>query len=482
MKNTTVRQLLVLALLLLVFCGVWRLAAGRSYTLSLPLGVSARDIDPSSIRVAVDSPGVVRLGELSVRQGRIRVPVHPQSRGSAYLELTDGSGEALGLLRVDVSPLNTVFDAQSGGFTGDTGVLIAVTAFFLLTAAVMLRAYRLARGPAFYSYGTIYAAGFSLFSLITGLVMLYVTVSHLLYPYDYPMLSAYSAVSQAGGRFMLLTAPFLIAFALALAVSNLALWRHEGFRPKNALGMAVGLVLITGEIVGFFLYSRDFSGSLWEYRLFNTAQNVYAAAFAYFECMLIGAAVCGLKAARHTPSFGRDYILILGCRFRKDGTLTPLLQGRVDRALSFWRAQLDQTGRRAVLVPSGGRGIDEPISEAEAMKRYLLSKGIPEDCVLPEDKSRNTLENMRLSRALLGPCEEGRVAFATTGYHVFRSGLLSAQAGLSAEGMGSRTRWWYWPNAFMRECAGLLLAHLGRELLLLAAMIAFFAALSMVVG
>jgi oligosaccharide reducing-end xylanase len=37
--------------------------------------------------------------------------------------------------------------------------------------------------------------------------------------------------------------------------------------------------------------------------------------------MLIGAIICGIRAARYVPSYGVDCLIILGCWFRKDGTL-----------------------------------------------------------------------------------------------------------------------------------------------------------------
>ncbi len=67
----------------------------------------------------------------------------------------------------------------------------------------------------------------------------------------------------------------------------------------------------------------------------------------------------------------------------------------------------------------------------------------------------------------------------TTNYHVFRSGVWASLAKLPAEGVGSRTKWWYWPNAFMRECVGLLKNRVRQELLMMMATIAFFGLLSM---
>lgn len=93
------------------------------------------------------------------------------------------------------------------------------------------------------------------------------------------------------------------------------------------------------------------------------------------------------------------------------------------------------------------------ISEGEAMRRYLLEQGIPEDRIMPETESTTTLENMGFSKRKIAD-EKAKVAFATTNHHVFRSGILAAQAGLRAEGMGSKTKWYFWPNAFIREFAG----------------------------
>ena len=249
---------------------------------------------------------------------------------------------------------------------------------------------------------------------------------------------------------------------------------------ERVLGIGIAVALVLGWGLAFFLHSRNFSGSEWEGRLWTTLCNVYSTVFAYFECMLIGAVICGVKAAKHEPNIDADYILILGCRFRRGGTLPPLLRGRVDRAVEYWR---DRTGCQSVLVPSGGQGADEPMPEAEAMRRYLLDQGVPGTCILLEDQSKNTYQNMAYSKMLIEERNpHAKVVYATTNYHVFRSGVWASLAGLPAEGVGSRTKWWYWPNAFMRECAGLMMNRIPQELLLLAIMIVFFGALSMALG
>ena len=91
------------------------------------------------------------------------------------------------------------------------------------------------------------------------------------------------------------------------------------------------------------------------------------------------------------------------------------------------------------------------------MRDYLLSQGIDENDIIVENKSVNTLENMKFSRKLIEKDNNGsNVIFSTTNYHVFRSGIYAERAGIKAEGIASKTKWYFWPNAFVREFAALL--------------------------
>ena len=480
MKKTSI-QIGVLAVILMIICVCCRLAMHNTYIVRIP--VYRPELRGEDIQFQEETPGIIGHGDPEIRDGWMHIPIQPVQPGRTFVDLKDGDGNDIGMLALDVGRFGTVYDLATGGFTGDLLVLAAFTVFCFAVAGIMFHAYRSMKGPAFYAYGTIHMAGFSLFAFLTGVTMLVVTVRHALNPDTFAMFSAYRAISSASWWFMMLTSPLVLVFAAAMAVSNPALIKHEGFSPRNVLGIGIGFVLLAGEALAFFLYSRDLSGSEWQIRLWNTLHNVYATGFAWFECMLAGAIICGLKAARHVPQLNADYILILGCKFRRDGTLTPLLRGRADRAVEFWKKQLDETGRKAVLIPSGGQGADEPIAEAEAMRRYLKEQNISDDSIAVEDQSRNTYENMKYSKKLIEQRGgSAKVVYATTNYHVFRSGVWANLAGLPAEGIGSRTKWWFWPNAFMRECAGLMLNRIPQEILLLAVMLIFFGTLSMILG
>lgn len=281
-----------------------------------------------------------------------------------------------------------------------------------------------------------------------------------------------------------------------MVISNLSLIRHEGFRPVNLLGFLLAVLLLGGEglIFGLDYYV---SGSQTEVMLHDMFTNLLASVYLYFECMLLGTIVADAIAARYEPKKDKDYIIVLGCAIRKDGTPTPLLRGRLDRALTFAQTQLAETGKVPIFVLSGGRGTDECVSEAECMRRYLSAQGVQEEQMLLEDKSTDTAENMAFSKKLIlnrvrpgGNHPQGywpalddleaRIAFSTTNYHVFRSGLKARRVKMRAQGMGCRSKWYFWPNAAVREFVGLLTQHRLKQGLILLGMILFYVGLTLV--
>jgi len=258
-------------------------------------------------------------------------------------------------------------------------------------------------------------------------------------------------------------------------------------RFVNVLGILLAFLMVGGAAFLFFV-DRYASGSVREVMIHDILVNLFACFYLYFECMVIGAAVGDLIAAVYQPAPDKDFIIILGCSIRKDGTPTPLLKGRINRALDFYRWQLQKTGKAAVLIPSGGKGSNECISESQCMRNYLAEQGVPDAHILMEDKSTNTYENMKFSKELIlsvlsgTPGRSGlsdvKVAFSTTNYHVFRSGMMGRRVKMRAQGMGAKTKWYFWPNAAVREFVGLLKNHRGKQVLILGSMIVIYVGLA----
>ena len=180
-----------------------------------------------------------------------------------------------------------------------------------------------------------------------------------------------------------------------------------------------------------------------------------------------------------------DYIIIHGAGL--DGPRpTPLLAGRIDKALELWNKQ-HQHGK---FVASGGQGADEIVSEAQAMRDYLLDKGVSAGAILMEDKSTTTWENLKYSLGVIHDDRAASVnavlsvgstdgttatadddaattaagdfttAVVTSDFHVFRCAEYAHNLGIKADGIGSHTKGWYWPTAFIREFIAITKAHL----------------------
>ena len=341
----------------------------------------------------------------------------------------------------------------------NSNIVIAITMLWAWACTVIfMTAYRRQKKNCIYSYNTIIYYGFGLFFLVIALILTIRYLPAVLDPRKLEIHAFYHALGDSGHIYLFSSLPLIFIMSVFLFVSNIVLWRREGRGFTNTVAMIMGFIL-TGGIL-FLEYLGSFAqGYVPTARLIQTCINGIGAVFLYLECMWMGAANAGIVTSRQKADPDRDYLIIHGCSLKDDGTPTPLLKGRCDAAISFYKRQLEETGKKAKFITSGGQGSDEIISEAESMKNYLVSQGIDENDIILENKSTTTLENFQYVKALI-PDEDAKIAFFTTKYHVFRSGIWALRAGFrpdQIQGEGSSTKWYFWPNAFVREFAGLMM-------------------------
>lgn len=122
-----------------------------------------------------------------------------------------------------------------------------------------------------------------------------------------------------------------------------------------------------------------------------------------------------------------DYILILGAGLKKD-TVSNRLRVRLNKGLEYATQY-----PKAQLILSGGQGSDELISEAEAMRRYVISQNLNPRRILLEDQSTSTVENLLFSQKLLSD-EQASVLIVTSDYHLYRALMLARRQGYNCEG------------------------------------------------
>lgn len=147
---------------------------------------------------------------------------------------------------------------------------------------------------------------------------------------------------------------------------------------------------------------------------------------------------------------GADYMIVLGAQVR--GTIvSKSLKKRLDTAIVYL-----QDNPKTTVIVSGGQGTGEDISEAEAMERYLISKGIAKERIIQENQSTNTVENIRFSMQMIENSHP-RVAIVTNGFHIFRSLSIAKKQGLKeVQGLAAPSDRILVLNYYIREAAGVL--------------------------
>ncbi|GAB2505659.1 YdcF family protein [Lysobacter humi (ex Lee et al. 2017)] len=172
-----------------------------------------------------------------------------------------------------------------------------------------------------------------------------------------------------------------------------------------------------------------------KFTLFRDRDVLQTGVVALAACVLslglvyVGYLVHVVRTARRAPCAPADgrRLLLFGKhapRGRVDGDFAA----RLDRAASLWREQ-----RTQAFVLLGGGAAGEP-TEAEIARRELLARGLSPDAPLQlEAGSRDTLQNLRNARQMLGEAVRERVTLLSNRYHLARCALFARQLGFDAE-------------------------------------------------
>lgn len=253
--------------------------------------------------------------------------------------------------------------------------------------------------------------------------------------------------------------PIILAFCLIpigmliisvfLIINGFIMIKKEGKSLKNLLSLFAGIGIIIGMCAGVFY--------IISYKL-NTITYVILALIiifaTYFSSTFLGFFIYSILYSIIPKKLKCDYIIIHGCGLSKGEEVTPLLKNRIEKAIEIY----ERTKRTAVFIPSGGKGDDEKISEAEAIKRYLIKRGIPEEKIELEDKSTTTYENLELSKKMLDKKNKTySCILVTNNYHVFRTSMYAKKLKMNAHAIGAKTALYYLPSAFIREYIALMM-------------------------
>lgn len=121
-----------------------------------------------------------------------------------------------------------------------------------------------------------------------------------------------------------------------------------------------------------------------------------------------------------------DVIIILGCAVWKD-VPSPALYERIYKAYELYKE-----GYAKKIIATGAQGEGENITEAKAIKKQLIRLGINASDIIEEDKSSNTVENIKFSKRIMQKNGLKKCIIVTNYFHIYRSSMISLDSKLDA--------------------------------------------------
>ncbi|MEG0833555.1 MAG: YdcF family protein [Oscillospiraceae bacterium] len=235
----------------------------------------------------------------------------------------------------------------------------------------------------------------------------------------------------------------LCALLLWVAAPAVILFRF------NLGSLCGGIVLSTLILVSFF--EEEFTNFCARHVLFKVAGiAVFAAGLALAATLLFAMAV----SAQNKGS-GCDTVIIPGCSVdgEKPG---DMLTARCDAALCYL-----EENPNAVIIASGTITEKAKVSEAQAIRTYLIENGVEEGRIFVDDSAKNTSENMKNSARIIEENGLSReVAIVTNGFHQYRAALFARENTLVPYAVNCRVMWLYEPASWIREMVGTVRAYI----------------------
>lgn len=207
------------------------------------------------------------------------------------------------------------------------------------------------------------------------------------------------------------------------------------------------LLMVAGPILENNVRGMDFMGSLmlwgglalgiYAFLCYPVEDRRWAARFLRLRrCYQIGvvllfvsfACIEGLIVAHsYTKPYTGDYLIVLGAGIYGEEPSASLIS-RLETARLYL-----EDHPQAIAILSGGQGKGEDITEAEAMRRYLVERDIADGRLWLDHAARNTRQNLSGAKSLMCAKLGGKTvqaAIVTNDFHQYRAQALARQMGL----------------------------------------------------
>lgn len=123
-----------------------------------------------------------------------------------------------------------------------------------------------------------------------------------------------------------------------------------------------------------------------------------------------------------------DYILILGCGVKPDGTPSDMLRDRLRRGCEIY----DACGGKKILL--SGDGARDGYDEITPMINFCLEHGVREEDIIADRYGVSTRISVKRARDEFGA---KKLVIVTQEYHLYRAMFIARRYGLPSFGVGA---------------------------------------------
>ena len=240
-----------------------------------------------------------------------------------------------------------------------------------------------------------------------------------------------------------------------MITNNLLVYKRESHNLANSLMFLLALA--------FIIYAFAYQPAVVKApKLIQSILTIVPISIAYLFVAFANFLTASMLYYFKPIKYDQDVLIVLGSGLINGDKVGRLLTNRILAAIKFSDKQLHLTGRRPLIIFSGGQGNNESLSEGLAMQKWAQNNGYDTSETLIETQSRNTYQNLLFSSQLM-PSQVQHVLIVSNTYHSFRAVMLARYFGFEYQGLGGKTPLYFIPNALVREFVAVLVMNRKRH-------------------
>lgn len=217
-------------------------------------------------------------------------------------------------------------------------------------------------------------------------------------------------------------------------------------------GTVINFGILFPPVAGVIFITIGLIGSAGKSHILRIKNKFLRWTFNFLVIVCIGSFVLVegliLFSARTDNGAQADYLVILGAGLKGD-QIPPTLKYRLDMGIEYLKENPEIKA-----IVSGGQGPGENMTEALAMEKYLINKGIEAGRIIKEDKATSTNENIKFTKEILLKTtgrSDYKIMIVTSDFHLMRAKMLAERHGFKSFGISSPTNPYIFLNCCIRE-------------------------------